>query len=432
MGSLRRLAKAPAFGPVFGNAAGWPVYPFHGRPGAVLDGSLMQLLTTDSLIAFDAHLSEEERMIRDTVRRFVRERYLPRAGDLFEKEQFPTDLIPEIAEMGLLGAHIKGYGCAGMSAVEYGLILQELEYGDGGLRSFVSVQGSLSMYAIAAYGSEEQKQRLLPEMARGKKIGCFGLSEPDSGSDPGSMTTRARRSGSDYVLSGTKMWITNSPLAHVAVVWAKVDDGGPESIQGFIVERGMKGFETPRIHGKMSLRASETGEIVLDECRVPAENMLPNVQGLKGPLGCLSQARFGIAWGALGAAKSCFQTAVDYSRTRIQFGVPIASKQLIQEQIADMATEIAKGDLLCLHFGRMKDKHGKLLPDQVSLCKRNNVGQALEIARKCRAILGGNGILLEYPIIRHMLNLESVYTYEGTNEVHTLVLGKAFTGHNAF
>jgi len=392
----------------------------------------MQLVTTDSLIGMDAQLSEEERMIRDTVRRFVRERFLPRAGDLFEKEQFPTDLIPELAEMGLLGAHIKGYGCAGMTAVEYGLILQELEYGDGGLRSFVSVQGSLSMYAIAAYGSEEQKKRLLPEMARGKIIGCFGLSEPDSGSDPGSMTTRARKSGSDYVLSGTKMWITNSPLAHVAVVWAKVDDGGPESIKGFIVERGMKGFETPRIHGKMSLRASETGEIVLDECRVPEENVLPNVQGLKGPLGCLTQARFGIAWGALGSAKSCFSTAVDYCRTRVQFGVPIASKQLIQEQIADMATEIAKGDLLCLHFGRMKDKQGKLSAEQVSLCKRNNVGKALEIARKCRGMLGGNGILLEYPIIRHMLNLESIYTYEGTNEVHTLVLGKGFTGHNAF
>jgi glutaryl-CoA dehydrogenase len=392
----------------------------------------MQLVTTDSLIALDAHLSEEERMIRDTVRRFVRERYLPRAGDLFEKEQFPTDLIPEIAEMGLLGAHIKGYGCAGMTSVEYGLILQELEYGDGGLRSFVSVQGSLSMYAIFAYGSEEQKKKYLPDMARGKIIGCFGLSEPDSGSDPGSMATRAKKSGSDYVLSGTKMWITNSPLAHLAVVWAKVDDGGPESIRGFIVERGMKGFETPRIHGKMSLRASETGEIVLDECRVPETNVLPNVQGLKGPLGCLTQARFGIAWGALGSAKSCFSTAVDYARTRVQFGVPIASKQLIQEQIADMASEIAKGDLLCLHFGRMKDKQGKLSAEQVSLCKRNNVGKALEIARKCRAILGGNGILLEYPIIRHMLNLESIYTYEGTNEVHTLVLGKGFTGYNAF
>jgi glutaryl-CoA dehydrogenase len=288
------------------------------------------------------------------------------------------------------------------------------------------------MYSIAAYGTEEQKQKFLPEMAKGKIIGCFGLSEPDSGSDPGSMTTRARRNGGDYVLSGTKMWITNSPLCHLAVVWAKVDDGGPESIRGFIVERGMKGFETPRIHGKMSLRASETGEIVLDECRVPERNMLPGRQGLAAPLGCLTQARFGIAWGALGSAKSCFETAVDYSRTRVQFGVPIAAKQLIQEQFADMLTEIVKGDLLCLHFGRIKDRDGKLSPEQVSLCKRNNVGKALEIARKCRGILGGNGILLEYPVIRHMLNLESIYTYEGTNEVHTLVLGKAVTGHNAF
>jgi glutaryl-CoA dehydrogenase len=392
----------------------------------------MALWTTSALSALDEHLSEQERMVRDTVRRFVKERYQPRAAELFEEEKFPTDLIPEIAEMGLLGAGIKGYGCAGMSSVEYGLVLQELEYGDGGLRSFVSVQGSLTMYSIFAYGNEEQKQKYLPEMAKAKLIGCFGLSEPDSGSDPGSMKTRARKDGNEYVISGTKMWITNSPLAHLAVVWAKVDDGGPESIRGFIVERGTKGFETPRIHGKMSLRASETGELVLDECRVPEKNMLPGRQGLAAPLGCLTQARFGISWGALGSAKSCFETAVDYARTRIQFDVPIAAKQLIQEQFADMASEIVKGDLLCLHFGRIKDRTGKLAPEQVSLCKRNNVGKALEIARKCRAILGGNGILLEYPIIRHMLNLESIYTYEGTHEVHTLVLGKALTGHNAF
>src|SRR5262245_57471222 len=249
----------------------------------------MRTWSTDALSALDAELSEQERMIRDNVRRFVRERYLPRAADLYENEQFPMDLIPEIAELGLLGAGIKGYGCAGMSAVEYGLMLEELEYGDSGLRSFVSVQGSLAMYAISAYGNDQQKQRFLPEMARGKLIGCFGLSEPDSGSDPGSMTTRARRSAGDYVLSGTKMWITNSPICQLAVVWAKIDDGGPESVRGFIVERGMQGFETPRIKGKMSLRASETGEIVLDECRVPERNMLPNVVGLKGPLGCLTQ-----------------------------------------------------------------------------------------------------------------------------------------------
>ena len=388
-------------------------------------------LTLDAISALDAHLTEDERMIRDTVRRLVRERYLPRAGELFEKEEFPKDLIPAFAEMGLLGASLKGYGCAGMSAVQYGLILQELEYGDSGLRSFVSVQGSLAMYAIWAYGDEDQKNRFLPDMAAGKSIGCFGLTEPDSGSDPGSMKTRAKKDGADYVLTGTKMWITNSPIADVAVVWAKIDDGGAESIRGFVVERGMKGFETPTVHGKMSLRSSITGEIVLDECRVPARNMLPNKVGLGGPLGCLTQARFGIAWGALGAAKACFESTVKYAQERVQFGVPIASKQLIQAQFADMGSEIIKGDILALHFGRMKD-NGGISPIQVSLCKRNNVGHALEIARKCRGILGGNGILLEYPAIRHMLNLESVYTYEGTHEVHTLVLGKAFTGINAF
>lgn len=387
-------------------------------------------LSLNALSALDDHLTEEERMVRDTVRRFIRDRYLPRAGELYEKEVFPSDLIPEIADMGLLGAGLKGYGCAGMSAVQYGLILQELEYGDSGLRSFVSVQGSLAMYALWKYGNEEQKNKYLPEMASGKLIGCFGLTEPDSGSDPGSMKTRARRDGDEYVISGTKMWITSSPFAHLAVVWAKVDDGGPESIHGFIVERS-KGFETPRIHGKMSLRSSETGEIVLDECRVPAKNRLEGVRGLKGPLGCLTQARFGIAWGAMGAAKSCFEATVDYARKRVQFGAPIASKQLVQEQFADMASEIVKGDLLTLHYSRMKDRSG-ITPVQVSLCKRNNVGAALEIARKCRGILGGNGILLEYPVIRHMLNLESVYTYEGTHEVHTLVLGKALTGLDAF
>jgi glutaryl-CoA dehydrogenase len=392
----------------------------------------MDPLTLDALSALDAHLTEEERLVRDSVRRFVRERYIARSAQLYEKEQFPTDLIPELAELGVLGASLHGYGCAGMSAVQYGLILQELEYGDSGLRSFVSVQGSLAMYAIYAYGSEAQKQKYLPEMAQGKLIGCFGLTEHDSGSDPGSMTTRARRDGDHWVLNGTKMWITNAPLCQLAVVWAKVDDGGAESVRGFIVERGAGGFETPRVHGKMSLRSSETGELVLSDCRVPNANVLEGRQGLGAPLGCLNQARFGIAWGALGAAKSCFDTARDYARTRIQFQKPIAAKQLIQEQLVDMASEIVKGDLLALHFGRMKDKQGKLLPEQVSLCKRNNVAVALEVARKCRGILGGNGILLEYPVIRHMLNLESVYTYEGTHEVHTLVLGKALTGINAF
>ncbi len=388
--------------------------------------------TVEKLIQIDDHLSEEERMIRDSVRRFVRERYLPRAQQLFADEQFPTDLIPEIANMGLLGAAIEGYGCAGMSNVMYGLALEELEYGDSGLRSFASVQGSLVMWPIATYGSEEQKQRWLPKMATGEAIGCFGLTEPDSGSDPGSMKTTARRDGNDYILNGTKMWITSSPICQLALVWAKVDDGDQGSIRGFIVERGMDGFETPTIHGKMSLRASPTGEIVLSDVRVPAANMLPGVEGLKGPLSCLTTARFGIANGALGAARSCLDTAVEYACTRVQFGQPIASKQLIQRQLATMATDIMSGKLMWLHFARLKDKQGKISPVQVSICKRNNVRVALEVARTCRSILGGNGILLEYPVIRHMLNLESVYTYEGTNEVHELILGQALTGMNAF
>jgi glutaryl-CoA dehydrogenase len=388
-------------------------------------------LSLDQLISIDPLLTEEERMIRDSVRRFVRERYLPRAADLFAKEQFATDLIPEIAAMGLLGGSLTGYGCAGMNSVAYGLAVQELEYGDSGLRSFVSVQGSLAMWPIWKYGTEEQKERFLPKMAAGEFIGCFGLTEPDSGSDPGSMTTRARTDGDDFILTGTKMWITSSPIAHLAVVWAKVDDGGPESIRGFIVERGMKGFETPTVHGKMSLRASPTGEIVLNEVRVPKTNMLPGAMGLKGPLGCLTQARFGISWGALGAARACYDAALSYARERVQFDKPIASKQLIQEQLVEMAMEIAKGQIMALHYGRQKDTTG-ISPVQVSLCKKNNVAWALKIARTARGILGGNGILLDYPVIRHMLNLESVYTYEGTNEVHTLILGNALTGHNAF
>jgi glutaryl-CoA dehydrogenase len=388
-------------------------------------------LPLDELIAIDRLLSDEEKMIRDSVRRFVKERYLPRAGELFQKEEFPSDLIGPMAEMGLLGASLTGYGCAGMSPVSYGLALAELEYGDSGLRSFVSVQGSLAMYPIWKYGTEEQKQRWLPKMAAGEIIGCFGLTEPDSGSDPSSMKTRARTDGDHYVISGTKMWITSSPIAHLAVVWAKVDDGGAESIRGFVVERGMKGFETPTVHNKMSLRASITGEIVLNEVRVPKANMLPGVQGLKGPLSCLTQARFGIAWGALGAARACYDAALSYSLERVQFGKPIASRQLIQDQLVEMAMEIAKGQIMALHFGRMKETDG-ISPVQVSLCKKNNVAWSLKIARTARSILGGNGILLDYPVIRHMLNLESVYTYEGTNEVHTLILGNALTGHNAF
>jgi glutaryl-CoA dehydrogenase len=392
----------------------------------------MEPLSLQALSGRDAELNEEERLIQDSVRRFVRERYLPRAGELYEKEEFPRDLIGEIAELGLLGAGLTGYGCAGMSPVAYGLVLEELEYGDSGLRSFVSVQGSLAMYAIHAFGSEEQKQKYLPGMAQGKIIGCFGLTEPDSGSDPGSLATRARKDGADYVLNGTKMWITNSPFADVAVVWAKLEDGDETSIKGFVVERGCAGFETPRIHGKMSLRSSETGEIVLSDCRVPASAMLGNKPGLGAPLRCLNEARFGISFGAIGAAKACFDSARDYSLTRVQFGVPIAKKQLIQAELVEMATEIIKAEHLALHYGRLKQRQGKLLPEQVSLCKRNNVGMALEIARKARGVLGANGILLEYPVIRHMLNLESVYTYEGTHEVHTLVLGRGLTGQSAF
>ena len=385
----------------------------------------------ESLSALETQLSEDELLIRRAVRRFVAEQYLPRAGQLFADETFPRDLISELAGLGVLGASIAGYGCAGMSPVQYGLVLQELEYGDSGLRSFVSVQGSLALYAIAAFGDEAQKQRFLPRMARGECIGCFGLTEPDSGSDPASMKAHARRDGTDYVLSGTKMWITNAPFADVAVVWAKLGEHA-DSVAGFLVERGMKGFHTPRIHGKMSLRASETGEIVLDECRVPEENLLPGKRGLGAPLRCLNEARFGIAWGALGAAKACFDSALSYTGERTQFGVPIASKQLVQAELVHMASEIVKGDLLALHFGRLKQAQGKLLPEQVSLCKRNNVALALDCARRSRALLGANGILLEYPAIRHLLNLESVYTYEGTHEIHTLVLGKALTGRIAF
>jgi glutaryl-CoA dehydrogenase len=391
----------------------------------------MDRTSFEKLIAIDEILSEEERLVRDEVRRFVRERYLPRAGELFAKEEFPKDLIPEIGRLGLLGGSIQGYGCAGMSQVMYGLAMQELEYGDSGLRSFASVQGSLVMWPISAFGSEEQKQRFLPKMAAGELIGCFGLTEPDAGSDPSAMTTRARKDGDDYILNGAKMWITNSPISHLALVWAKVDDGGAESIRGFLVERGMPGFETPTTHGKMSLRASVTGEIVLTDVRVPATNMLPGVQGLRGPLSCLSTARFGIACGALGAARACFDSATDYACERIMFGKPIAAKQLIQKQLADMATDIASGMLMWMHFARLKDEKG-ISPVQVSMCKRNNCKVALESARVARSILGGNGILLEYPAIRHMLNLESVYTYEGTNEVHELILGNALTGHNAF
>ncbi len=375
----------------------------------------------------DHLLSEEERMVRDTVRKFVSERVLPIIGEHFEAGTFPRELIPEIAGLGLLGMHLEGYGCAGLSAVCYGLACQELEAGDSGLRSFVSVQGSLAMFPIYKFGSEEQKQRWLPPMARGEVIGCFGLTEPDSGSDPGSMRTNARHDGDTFILNGTKMWITNGGIADVAVVWAKTDDG----VRGFLVERGTPGFTTSDVHHKLSLRASITSELHFEDCRVPAANMLPNVRGLRGPLSCLDEARYGIAWGATGAARACYEVALDYARTRVQFGKPIGSFQLVQQKLAIIATELVKAQLLALQLGRIKDE-GLLHPVQISVAKRNNVREALKTAREARSILGANGITLEYPISRHSNNLESVYTYEGTDDIHTLVIGQAITGLDAF
>ncbi len=391
----------------------------------------MDPVALDRLTDLASVLSEDEILARDTVRQFVAEQYLPIIGDHFEAHTFPVHLIPALADLGVFGASIKGYGCAGINAVTYGLILQELEYGDSGLRSFVSVQGSLAMYAIYDSGSEEQKQYWLPRMAQGEKIGCFGLTEPDSGSDPGSMRTMAHKNGDSYVLNGSKMWITNAPICDVAVVWAKLEEDHPQAMRGFLVERGTPGFETPTIYKKMSLRASHTGEIVLSNCRIPAENLLPNSQGLRSPLSCLNQARFGIAWGAMGAAKACFDSALSYSRERIQFGVPIASKQLIQEQLVEMALEISKAQIMNYHFARLKEQD-RLTPVQVSMAKKNSVREALKVARMARSIHGATGISLEFPPIRHMLNLESVYTYEGTDEIHTLSIGHALTGTNAF
>ncbi len=372
-------------------------------------------------------LSDEERMVRDTVREFVRERVLPVIGEHFEAGTFPRELIPEIAQLGLLGMHLEGYGCAGLNAVCYGLACQELEFGDSGLRSFVSVQGSLAMFPIYAYGSEEQKQQYLPKMAAGELIGCFGLTEPDHGSDPAGMTTTARRDGDTYVLNGTKMWITNGGVADLAVVWARAEDG----IRGFLVERGTPGFTTSNVTHKLSLRASVTSELHFADCRVPADRMLPNVRGMRGPLSCLDEARYGIAWGANGAARACYESALDYAKTRVQFGKPIGGFQLTQRKLADMATELIKADLLALQLGRLKDA-GQAHPVQVSVAKRNNVAQALNTARVARGILGANGITLEYPVSRHMTNLESVYTYEGTDDIHTLIVGQAITGLNAF
>jgi glutaryl-CoA dehydrogenase len=375
----------------------------------------------------DDLLSEEERLVRDTVRSFVSERVVPVADRHFEDATFPMNLIPEMAGLGLFGANLpEEYGCAGMNNVAYGLVMQELERGDSGLRSFVSVQGALVMYPIHEFGSEEQKRYWLPRLARGEKIGCFGLTEPDHGSDPGSMTTRAVCRGGRWVLNGAKSWITNGTVADIAVVWAKADG----RVRGFLVEKGTKGFSAPEIKHKMSLRASITSQLILDDCEIPEANILPGSGGLKSPLSCLNQARYGIAWGVLGAAMACYHAALEYSKTRVQFGRPIGGFQLVQEKLVTMLSEITKGQLLALQLGRLKDA-GKLHHTQTSLAKRNNVAMALETARLARDLLGANGISLEFPVIRHMCNLESVKTYEGTHDIHTLILGEAITGLNA-
>jgi glutaryl-CoA dehydrogenase len=384
-------------------------------------------ISPHDFLRIDALLSDEERMIRDTVRSYVREQLLPQVPEWFERGILPRETARGLGSLGLLGMHLEGYGCAGASAVAYGLACLELEAGDSGLRSLVSVQGSLSMFAIWRYGSEEQKQEWLPRMAAGEAIGCFGLTEPDAGSDPGSMRTRARREGSDWILSGTKMWITNGSVADVAVVWARTDEG----VRGFLVPAGTPGFTTQDIHQKLSLRASVTSELILDDVRLRAEAQLPEAAGLRAPLSCLSEARFGIVFGAVGAARACYEAALDYSITREQFGKPIGGFQLTQAKLAQMLLKVNQGTLLALHLGRMKDG-GTLQPEHVSFGKLANVNAALEVAREARQVLGANGITLEYPVIRHMNNLESVVTYEGTADVHTLVLGQAITGLAAY
>ena len=380
-------------------------------------------------LGIDDLLTDEDRAVRDTVRRWTAERILPSIADWYERGELPglRELARELGSIGALGMSLTGYGCAGASAVQYGLACLELEAADSGIRSLVSVQGSLAMYAIWRFGSEEQKQEWLPRMAAGELIGCFGLTEPDIGSDPAAMRTHAKRDGTDWVLSGRKMWITNGSVADVAVVWARTDDG----IRGFVVPTGTPGFSAPEIKHKWSLRASVTSELVLDEVRLPADAVLPGATGLRGPLGCLSHARYGIVWGSMGAARASFEAALDYAKTREQFGKPIGGFQLTQAKLADMAVELHKGILLAHHLGLRMDA-GRLRPEQVSFGKLNNVREAIEICRTARTILGANGISLEYPVMRHATNLESVLTYEGTVEMHQLVLGKALTGLDAF
>ena len=385
-----------------------------------------QPASTD-LLNLDDQLTDEERLVRDTVRSFTADRVLPNIADWFEAGILPREIVPEVGKLGLLGMHLTGYGCAGMGPVAYGVACRELEAADSGLRSLVSVQGSLVMFPIWRYGSEEQKAEWLPRMAAGEAVGCFGLTEPDHGSDPGSMKTFAKRNGHDWLLSGTKMWITNGAIADVAVVWAQTEEG----IRGFLVPRGARGFTSRSIHKKLSLRASVTAELHFDDVKLPAGAMLPGVSGLKGPLSCLSEARYGIAWGATGAGRACLEAAVDYARTREQFGKPIGSFQLTQSKLAWMLADLQRAQLLALHLGRLKEA-GTLRPEQVSLAKMANVRTAIDIARQARTILGANGITLEYPVIRHANNLESVLTYEGTEEIHALALGQALTGISAY
>ena len=379
------------------------------------------------VLELDALLDDEERLLRDAVRSFVGDRILPDVAEWFESGTFPREMAKEMGALGLLGMHLDGYGCAGTNAMSYGLACTELEAGDSGARSFASVQGSLVMFPIRAFGSEEQRQEWLPRMADGDVVGCFGLSEPDSGSDPSSMRTFARNDGSDWILNGTKMWITNGGIADVAIVWARTDDG----VRGFIVPTNVRGFTANEIHHKLSLRASVTSELVLEDVRLPADSVLPGVAGMKGPLACLNEARFGILFGSVGAARACYESALDYAGDREQFGAPIASFQLTQRKLVEMMVQVNRGMLLAIHIGRMKDA-GTLSAEHVSFGKFDNVRMALDVARSARSVLGANGITLEYPVMRHMNNLESVYTYEGTNEVHTLVLGQAITGHSAF
>jgi glutaryl-CoA dehydrogenase len=379
-------------------------------------------------LLIDSQFSEQELLVRQTARQFVDERVLPVIRDCFRDARFPKELIPELGRLGFLGANIEGYGCAGMSNVEYGLVMQEIERGDSGLRSFISVQSALVMYPILTFGSEEQKQRWLPKLGSGEALGCFGLTEPGFGSNPAGMLTRARREGSDWVLDGEKTWITNGSVADVAVVWARAEDG----IRGFLVERGTAGFTSSEIHGKLSMRASVTSSLAFNSCRVPESALLPQAQGLRAPLSCLSQARYGIGWGVIGAAMDCYETARAYSVVRKQFdGRPIASHQLVQEKLADMITEITKAQLLALQVGRLKDK-GQADAAHISMLKRNNAAMALDCARASRDLLGANGIMDEYPIMRHMCNLETVKTYEGTDHIHALVIGERVTGIAAY